>query len=72
MTKIESKCGKYAVVLHNWNSDGTITAVAVSSNVGRGYGDMEYWFTIGSYKTLKNAIRQAAKKMEQMGRPLAI
>ena len=72
MTTINSKCGKYRVEITQANSDGTLMAVATSQNVGRGYGDFEYWFTIGHYKSEKTAIRQSVKKMQSMGRELAI
>lgn len=50
------------------NGDSILT-VAVF-NDGETYGGSSYWFTIGTYKNMKNAIRFAAKKMAMHGKEL--
>ena len=70
MKKINSTCGKYSVEFID-NGGGKILACAML-NDGQSYGGASYWFTVGTYKTLKTAIRQAIKKMAAHGKELAI
>lgn len=46
--------------------EGEIIADAVIHD-GNTYGGSSYWFRIGTYKSMKSAIRFAAKKMAQHG-----
>ena len=69
MTTINSKCGNYAVEFVRTNNEGSIMACAVIRD-GLSYGGNSWWFTIGHYKNEKNALRQAIKKMKQMGKEL--
>ena len=65
MTTLNSKCGKYAV---EFISD----MVCAVFRDGQSYGGNSYWFTIGHYKTEKNAIKWAIKKMAQLNIELDI
>lgn len=49
----------------------SILAMAVI-NDGESYGGSSYWFTIGTYKSMKTAIRYAAKKMAQFNKELKV
>lgn len=49
--------------------DGEIIADAVIHD-GQSYGGSSFWFRIGTYKSMKSAIRFAAKKMAQFGKEL--
>lgn len=68
MTKINCTDSRYGVeFIENGDS---IMAIAVF-NDDETYGGSSYWFTVGTYKTMKNAIRFAAKKMAMHGKELA-
>ena len=63
MTTIKSICGKYAVdLIRNGGREDQIITIAAKydGETPRGY---DYWFTIGQYKSEKNAIRAAVRKM---------
>jgi len=42
-----------------------IVAIANLVNADGGYGNDNYWFAIGTYKTLENAIRAAIRRLER-------
>ena len=65
MTRIESKCGKYSVdLIKNGGHDDDIIAVACSNSFdSETMSNSSYWFTIGYYKSINMAIKQARKKM---------
>jgi len=61
---IKSTCGKYEVnVMENGRNAEHGYIVAASICDGQSYGGSSYWFHIGHYKTLKNALTWAKKKM---------
>lgn len=69
-SKINCTDSRYGVeFIENCDGQGSILAIAVF-NDGETYGGSSYWFTIGTYKTMKNAIRFAAKKMAMHGHEL--
>ena len=71
-TNIKTKCGNYGVdLIRNGGREDDIIAMAYI-NDGDGYGGTSYWFTIGHYKSEKNAIRQSVKKMAAMGKELDV
>ena len=55
----------------NGGNENDIIAIACI-NDGESYGGSSYWFTIGSYSSIKNAIRWANKKLAKHGLVLAI
>ena len=55
----------------NGGNENDIIAIACI-NDGESYGGSSYWFTIGSYSSIKNAIRWANKKLAKHGLALAI
>jgi len=64
MLTINSKCGKYSVNIMRNGRDGDYLAVANQNTFcSESMSDTSYWFTIGRYKTEKNAIRQSIKKL---------
>lgn len=73
MTKqINTKDGNHGVqFIENVDGQGSIMAVAVL-NDGQSYGGSSYWFTIGTYKTMKSAIRYSAKRLQRHGYELEI
>lgn len=67
--KINTTDGNYGVeFIENGDS---IMAVAVM-NDGESYGGSSYWFTIGTYKSMKTAIRWAIKKMAAHNKELNV
>jgi hypothetical protein len=54
------------------HSDPIIAIAYLNSFDSETMSNTSYWFTIGTYKTMKNAIRQAAKKMQLHNKELAI
>jgi hypothetical protein len=71
---INTKCGKAGVqfIENGGHSDQIITIAYLNSFDSETMSSTSYWFTIGTYKTMKNAIRQAAKKMQRHSMELAI
>ena len=51
----------------NGGNENDIIAIACIND-----GESYYWFTIGSYSSIKNAIRWANKKLAKHGLALAI
>jgi len=66
-----STCGDYAVEINDTRRNGYV-ATAVMKEEGNGYGNWGYWFRVGVYKTEKNAIRAAVKKMAVFGKELVV
>ena len=63
---------RYSVdFIANGGNENDIIAIACI-NDGESYGGSSYWFTIGSYSSIKNAIRWANKKLAKHGLALAI
>ena len=69
MRKIDCTDKHYGVELIETGDD--ILAVAVI-NDGQSYGGSSYWFTIGTYKTVKAAIRWAGEKLAKHNLELAL
>jgi hypothetical protein len=64
MTTIKSTCGKYEVnVMENGRNAEHGYIVTASICDGQSYGGSSYWFSIGQYKSLGNALKWARKKM---------
>lgn len=67
MKIINSKCGKYSVEImengRNAEYGYMVAAMMNNSFDSETMSNKTYWFTVGTYKTEKNAIRQAVKKM---------
>ena len=62
--------GGSKMVRFSTDADGEriyVTAFMDSGNDRDYMGNWEYWFTIGTYKTLSGAKRAAIKAMERMG-----
>lgn len=70
LNKINCTNDRYGVEFRE-GYDGTIIADAVI-NDGQSYGGSSFWFRIGTYKTMKSAIRYAAKKMAQFNKELKV
>lgn len=68
MTKINCTNSRYGVEFIE-NEDSILTVAVI--NDGETYGGSSYWFTVGTYKTMKNAVRFAAKKLQMHGLELA-
>lgn len=68
MEKINCTDSRYGVEFIE-NGDSILTIAVI--NDGESYGGTSYWFTVGHYKTMKNAIRFAAKKLAMHGLELA-
>lgn len=47
------------------NGDSILTIAVM--NDGESYGGSSYWFTVGNYKNIKNAIRYANKRLAYHG-----
>lgn len=60
-----SKCKRYAVAITPNGRDETCLITTALMNDGQSYGEASFWFTIGTYKNLKNAFRAATKAMVQ-------
>ena len=73
MTTIKSTCGKYTINLMEINRGESVLTIA--NQVGFDFETMSnesYWFTVGTYRTMKTAIRWAVKKMEEHNIQLAV
>lgn len=62
MKNIKSADGMYEVEIVAFNEKFIATAVFCD---GLTYGGNSYWFTVGIYKTVQNAIKQSVKKMAE-------
>ena len=61
---IKSTCGKYEVnVMENGRNAEHGYIVTASICDGLSYGGSSYWFSVGRYKSLNNALKWARKKM---------
>ena len=62
---IKSKCGKYSVnIIQNGKDGNNFMACACFNQFdSESMSDSQYWFTIGRYKSVKNAVRQSIKKL---------
>lgn len=69
MNIIYSTCGRYGVQFIE-QTEGYL-AVAVQ-NDGLSYGGISFWFKVGIYKDIKNAVRYSTKKMAQFNIQLNI
>ena len=73
MTTINSKCGKYSVnIIQNGKEESYLAIANMNTFDSETMSDTSYWFSIGWYKTTKNAIRQAVKKMAKFNIDLDI
>lgn len=67
MTTIYTTDGHAAVEI--MESHGSYIANAVMVNSFDGFG-FDWWFNIGTFKTLKNAIKSAKRQMAELNREL--
>ena len=72
--KINTVCGRAGVqfIENGGRSDKIITIAYLREFDSETMSDTSYWFTIGTYKTMKTAIRQASKKLQAHNMELAI